>query len=78
MLQNCAAQSPTTHFFASCPVKKKMKKNYGRRVTSVRYMLLLLLLLITLPFSRDGGMAEESGAPEAAQREIHRARCEIF
>ena len=30
-------------------------------------MLLLLLLLITRPLPRDGGMAEDHGAPEAWQ-----------
>ena len=29
--------------------------------------VLLLLLLITRPFPRDGGMAEDHGAPEAGQ-----------
>ena len=32
-----------------------------------RVMLLLLLLLVTRPLPRDGGMAEDHGAPEAGQ-----------
>ena len=31
------------------------------------FMLLLLLLLVTRPLPRDGGMAEDHGAPEAGQ-----------
>ena len=30
-------------------------------------LILLLLLLFTRPFPRDGGMAEDHGAPEAGQ-----------
>ena len=32
-----------------------------------QFLLLLLLLLITRPLPRDGGMAEDNGAPEAGQ-----------
>ena len=38
-----------------------------RKRDGVNKLLLLLLLLITRPLPRDGGMAEDHGAPEAGQ-----------
>ena len=46
----------------------KMSKLADKSIRiSFRAMLLLLLLLVTQPLPRDGGMAEDHGAPEAGQ-----------
>ena len=40
---------------------------YSRFLGKVRSARLLLLLVFTRPLPRDGGMAEDHGAPEAEQ-----------